>query len=230
MSGVPTGSITDEIEKELKLYLQPEQVERDKMYQKIKETMLVADSADKSFRDLVKHTDSIAKNMNRDPLNNSDPNDPQIFFLGTVSMKPGSYRNASAIYVLHNNHGILMDCAEGSYNQLMEHFGSKSVVDQVLLKTRVIFITHIHGDHQLGVLKVLHERDQLIDPVNAKDEDQTIYVVTPSPMRDWMQAFIDDQIVNRHLVKLVCPKQLNPEKCYYYQNFNKGYTDVKVQE
>ena len=42
-------------------------------------------------------------------------NDPQIFFLGTVSMKPSQYRNASAIYMLINGYGILMDCAEGSY-------------------------------------------------------------------------------------------------------------------
>ena len=40
-----------------------------------------------------------------------------------------------------------MDSAEGSYGQLWDHFGTKKRVDEVLLKTRVIFITHIHGDH-----------------------------------------------------------------------------------
>lgn len=44
------------------------------MYQKIKEAMLV--SGDKSLLDLIKHTDGIVKKGERDPLNNSDPNDP----------------------------------------------------------------------------------------------------------------------------------------------------------
>ena len=62
-------------------------------------------------------------------------------------MKAHTYRGASAIYVLHKGHGILMDCAEGSYSQICEHFGSQEEVALCLLKTRCVFITHIHGDH-----------------------------------------------------------------------------------
>jgi len=40
-----------------------------------------------------------------------------------------------------------MDCAEGSYAQLFDHFGYKKIVDEVLIRTKVAFITHIHGDH-----------------------------------------------------------------------------------
>lgn len=40
-----------------------------------------------------------------------------------------------------------MDSAEGSYGQLYDHFGSKELVDLAILKTRFVFITHIHGDH-----------------------------------------------------------------------------------
>ena len=88
--------------------------------------------------------------------------EPQILFLGTASMKPGTYRGASAIYVFNKNCAVLMDCAEGSYGQLLDHFGTKDKVDQIVLKTRAVFITHIHGDHQLGILKFLYERDKLI--------------------------------------------------------------------
>jgi len=89
-----------------------------------------------------------------DPFS-EETTEPQVLFLGTSSMKPTTYRGASAIYLINKNSGLLMDCAEGSYGQLFDHFGSKEKVDQVLLKTRAVFITHIHGDHQLGVLKII---------------------------------------------------------------------------
>jgi len=62
-------------------------------------------------------------------------------------MKPGVMRGASAIYITQKKCGILMDCAEGSYGQLWDHLGTKALVDEVLVNTRVVFITHIHGDH-----------------------------------------------------------------------------------
>jgi len=40
-----------------------------------------------------------------------------------------------------------MDCAEGSYGQLFDHFVTPERTNDVLLKTNIVFITHIHGDH-----------------------------------------------------------------------------------
>lgn len=99
-------------------------------------------------------------------------------------MKPTTYRGASAIYVLHKGHGILMDTAEGSYGQIWDHFGNKSIVDDVVLRTRAVFITHIHGDHQLGILKFMNERDILLQQDGI--EKTKLYVVTPTPMMAWM--------------------------------------------
>ena len=107
---------------------------------------------------------------------------------------------------MHKGYGILMDCAEGSYSQLFDHFGSKKMVDEVLIRTKVAFITHIHGDHQLGILKILHERDMLV-----KDTNNIIYVVIPSPMMEWVKSFVDDSIINSKNVVLVCSKYINPE-------------------
>ena len=45
---------------------------------------------------------------------------------------------------------------------MYDHFGTKDKVDKVILKTRAVFITHIHGDHQLGILKFMYERDKLL--------------------------------------------------------------------
>lgn len=61
-------------------------------------------------------------------------------------------------------------------------------MDLVLLKTRVIFITHIHGDHQLGILKMMQERDLIL--YHMVEEQRTeLFVVVPFPMMEWMQTY-----------------------------------------
>ena len=79
---------------------------------------------------------------------------------------------------------MLLDCAEGSYGQMLDHFGEKSI-DEALLNTRVVFITHIHGDHQLGVLKIMSERDKI-----ASAESGKLFVVAPTTMLDWLTLFV----------------------------------------
>ena len=76
-----------------------------------------------------------------------------------------------------------------------------------------MFITHIHGDHQLGVLKILSEREK----AGATD---SIYVITPSPMLEWMQLFVTDSLTNPELVHLIPSHTLNPESSYFYQDKN----------
>jgi ribonuclease Z len=91
-------------------------------------------------------------------------------------MKPTQYRSASAIMIFLRGHGILMDCAEGSYGQLMDHFMSNlEALNQALWKMRIVFITHIHGDHQLGIIKIMAERDKLVD----------LYGILPSGKPDY---------------------------------------------
>ena len=99
-------------------------------------------------------------------------------------MKPCDFRGASAIYYFGKDGGILMDTAEGSYGQIYDHFGDEKV-SEVLLKTKVIFITHIHGDHSLGVIKMMHERDILL----STHEKTPMYIVAPVPILDWIKTF-----------------------------------------
>lgn len=153
----------------------------------------------------------------QDPLNEV-LTEPQILFLGTSSMKPNHYRGASSIYVFNGDSAVMMDCAEGSYGQIYDHFATKEEVDKCLLKTRVVFITHIHGDHQLGILKIMKERDQLLSQM-PEDKRTKLYIVTPTPMMKWMEGFRRDDLKHPELVELVPSNTLNPEETYYYQNF-----------
>jgi len=131
-------------------------------------------------------------------------------FLGTISTKPIKCRCASAIYLIKNGYGILMDSSEGSYGQLMDHFGSLEKVNEALLRTKVIFITHIHGDHQLGVLKLMWERDRLLTEEEVAAGNK-LFVVVPLLMQKWMQLFINDQLEHPEMVELVLSQELNPE-------------------
>ncbi|CDW79345.1 zinc phosphodiesterase elac [Stylonychia lemnae] len=152
--------------------------------------------------------------------NSIDDTEPSILFLGTSSMKPTTYRGASAIYVFIKGSGILMDSAEGSYGQLYDHFQKKEIVDEHILKLRVIFITHIHGDHQLGVLKIMAERDKLF---NMAEPGNELYVVTPQPMWDYMTDYINSALRYPTMVKLVKISDLNPEPQLYYDNESPQY-------
>lgn len=96
--------------------------------------------------------------------------DPQLLFLGTASMKPGAYRNVSGIHFSEWGGGLLLDCGEGSYSQLVRSYGEG--ISQVLLDLKAILITHLHADHDLGIIKVLYER--------AKLTTEPLIVVAPS--------------------------------------------------
>lgn len=58
-----------------------------------------------------------------------------------------------------------------------------------------------------------------------------IYVVTPSPIRAWMDAFVEDQIQHKSNIKFVDPRSLNPETVYYYQTYEfVAYRDAEKKD
>ena len=72
----------------------------------------------------------------------------EVTILGSSSSTPIFNRNPSAQILNVNEKFILIDCGEGTQNQLL-HFGIKaSRIDH-------IFISHLHGDHYLGLVGLL---------------------------------------------------------------------------
>lgn len=68
----------------------------------------------------------------------------KITFLGTSAMLPTADRNHSAIFLEHQQEGILIDCGEGTQKQLRIAHIKPSKISKIL-------ITHFHGDHMLGI-------------------------------------------------------------------------------
>ncbi|KAG8216533.1 hypothetical protein J3R82DRAFT_6675 [Butyriboletus roseoflavus] len=98
--------------------------------------------------------------------------DVTICPLGTNSAMPSKYRNVSATLIHIPNYGyVLLDAGEGTWGQLARKFGddltSTSSVWQVLRELRCIFISHMHGDHHIGLAKILAMRQRLDSPCGA---------------------------------------------------------------
>lgn len=67
-----------------------------------------------------------------------------VHILGSSAALPTSLRHTSSQLVVYNNKHLLLDCGEGTQMQLRR-------LKLPLLKIDHIFISHLHGDHFLGL-------------------------------------------------------------------------------
>lgn len=87
----------------------------------------------------------------------------EITILGSGAALPTSLRNPSAQYVFCNDRHILIDCGEGTQNQLRKY-------NIRLQKISHILISHLHGDHFFGLVGLLSSMHLL-----GRDQGITIY-------------------------------------------------------
>lgn len=71
-----------------------------------------------------------------------------VTVLGSSSATPAYNRNPSAQLLNHNDRYYLIDCGEATQNQLNKFKIKSSRIDY-------IFISHLHGDHYLGLVGLL---------------------------------------------------------------------------
>lgn len=130
----------------------------------LKELPEFVTAAEKARAKVLQSTSSIGHTPNSSQSKKKIPGgDILITTLGTGSAIPSKLRNVSATLLtipkLSNGEtgGILLDCGEGTLGQLRRRFGYdglKSVYEQL----KMIFISHMHADHHLGLQAVLEDR------------------------------------------------------------------------
>ena len=168
-------------------------------------------------------------------------NFPRVTFLGTSSMKPGKFRNVSSILIenkiKNEKKYILFDCGEGTYQQIIEKFGFQ-FAENILLNIRLIAISHKHGDHMLGLLKILKEIDKLL--IIGKNQNQNkilneksyIYVIVPKTIIDFVKNSIDLDITFKNYFKVLDCNLFNVNEVQYYKknllqnNPNENFVDL----
>ena len=185
----------------------------------------------------IENIDIKIANYNQQVSNN---NFPRVTFLGTTSMKPGKFRNVSAILIENKIQNlkkyILFDCGEGTYQQMIEKFGFQ-MTENILLKIRLIAISHKHGDHMLGLIKILKEIDKLLiaennENINMVDKSY-IYVIVPKTIIDFVNNSIEIDIINKNYFKVLDCNLFNVNEVQYYKknllqnNPNENFVDIE---
>jgi len=110
----------------------------------------------------------------------------EIYFLGTGAAVPSKYRNVSSILLRLGSSPssyLMLDCGEGTYGTLFRRFGMEQR-DQILSQLRAIWISHIHADHHLGLIRILTEHRKLQS--NTDKIPCTLLIIGPSFLLRWL--------------------------------------------
>ncbi|CAN8065667.1 unnamed protein product [Agarophyton chilense] len=112
-----------------------------------------------------------------------------VRFFGTGACLPGKHRNVSSTMIdLFGRGGILLDCGEGTWGQMVRQFGLERA-QRTLCAMRVIFISHMHADHHLGLISLLHERNVAMTKHEELRNGPQLVIVGPPYLEHWLRTF-----------------------------------------
>lgn len=148
--------------------------------------------------------------LNTDKTDQNLPSpDAEIICLGTGSALPSKYRNVSATLLRVPGSGsYLFDCGENTLGQLRRIFSSAELSD-ILRDLKIIWISHLHADHHLGitsVIKAWYEEvfgkdyrpevtvegspaQELTHKTKIMKNEKRLFVVSQSAMLDWLREY-----------------------------------------
>lgn len=100
--------------------------------------------------------------------------DLQLIFLGTGGSIPTPQRGLSAIAIRRKDELLLFDCGEGTQRQMIQ-------ARVGFHKKTKIFITHLHGDHVLGL-------PGLLQTMSLMDREKKLEIYGPKGIKAFVEA------------------------------------------
>lgn len=94
----------------------------------------------------------------------------EVTILGSSSATPIFNRNPTAQALNINERLYLVDCGEGTQQQMLRFDVKASRIDY-------IFISHLHGDHYLGLIG-------LLSSLHLNGRTKPLYIYCPAPLKD----------------------------------------------
>lgn len=101
----------------------------------------------------------------------------ELIFLGTGASIPSRDKSLSCVAVRHGNNITMFDCGEGSQRQMM-------ISSLSFMKVNQIFITHLHGDHVLGL-------PGLLQTMGMSGRKNPLLVCGPKGIKKALTAILD---------------------------------------
>src|SRR6201999_1530872 len=94
----------------------------------------------------------------------------EVTILGSSSATPIFNRNPTSQALNINERLYLIDCGEGTQQQMLRFDIKASRIDH-------IFISHLHGDHYLGLVG-------LLSSLHLNGRTKTLYLFCPRPLKE----------------------------------------------
>ena len=135
--------------------------------------------------------------------------DAEIICLGTGSAQPSKYRNVSGTLLRVPRYGsYLLDCGENTLGQLRRVYNPDELAE-VLRDLKMIWISHLHADHHLGIVSVIKAwhcavhgnifisldehhaniANQPVDPLASLREAKRLFVASDIAMNQWLAEY-----------------------------------------
>ncbi|MCJ1285236.1 hypothetical protein MMC26_004576 [Xylographa opegraphella] len=157
----------------------------------------------------IKH-EITSEKMQRELSSQNLPSpDSEIIFLGTGSALPSKYRNVSGTLLRVPGSGsYLFDAGENTLGQLSRIYNQQELLE-VFRDLRMIWISHLHADHHLGITSIIKAwykavygdnniedksakvslTEQLMDPAKVMLEQRRLFIASDEAMNHWLAEY-----------------------------------------
>lgn len=108
-----------------------------------------------------------------------------LTILGTSTAIPTAKRNHSAILLEYNGENILVDCGEGTQRQFRKANLNPCKITRLL-------ITHMHGDHILGI-------PGLLQTLNLSEYQNKLYIYCPKNTKHKLESMINLMVIDNQI-------------------------------